>query len=373
MPKIGLFGAIEGVDHNHASSEAGAFNQQHDWLRRVRRQQIAEPATLTLGSPTRSSRHAQASAFLHSRYVKDLVDAKPQTPGSDFFRSWRLSIAGGDSAEAASTKEPGPEIGLLAHRDGFIRMNDLALIAGFLGVSALVGLGYRALMTPTPLQKAPPRRGENQQQTSVPDAATAAALKIDPPEYPEDKLIILSDRGHNPAAAERLVRNIMTVDGCDHDVATTKVAEIDTFHRNAVQRTIWMYFVGIGMASFSAFAAFPLVYSQGLTELTGLSIVSTDVPEPLEVHNMFKVSNWSWGWMEPLTGAASFIALMWQLKKQWADEIGVLDSYHAGKSLAVNGDGVTVLKKYTTYDREALKTFVLTTVNHEEPMMKDID
>eukprot|EP00971_Amphidinium_carterae_P120164 2380573-Amphidinium_carterae.1 len=64
---------------------------------------------------------------------------------------------------------------------------------------------------------------------------------------------------------------------------------------------------------------------------------------------------------------------MWQLKKQWADEIGVLDSYHAGKSLAVNGDGVTVLKKYTTYDREALKTFVLTTVNHEEPMMKDID
>lgn len=152
----------------------------------------------------------------------------------------------------------------------------------------------------------------------VPKPETSDLQPRDFSECDNDILYVMATDGNFGARIERLAREIMRVDGVSWSVARKKV---DTEINAANDHYAWLirapYFIGVVTGLTASITAVPLVFHKPTAAWFCETFVHEDLPEGGldSLDSVWKVGNWTWGWMEPYLGTASFVLLGFQFTR----------------------------------------------------------
>jgi hypothetical protein len=125
-------------------------------------------------------------------------------------------------------------------------------------------------------------------------------------------LYVMSVNGGFGARKERLVREVMRVDNIGWVEARTRVdTEINTVNDRGAWLVRVPYQLGVTGGLLASVSSVPLVFNRDVAEWFNEQFVHEDLPEGgIEtLDTIWKVGNWTWGWMEPYLGTASFVLL----------------------------------------------------------------
>lgn len=128
----------------------------------------------------------------------------------------------------------------------------------------------------------------------------------------DDTLLTLAAIEDHSAREEILKRHIMDVDGVGYDEASKTFDEIARQNMHGYYMVVLPYKIGILSAAFVGIAAIPMVFHLPTIEWFNEFAVTTDHPEARDLETPLEVSIWSWNWMEPPLGTASFLLLCMQ-------------------------------------------------------------
>ena len=91
------------------------------------------------------------------------------------------------------------------------------------------------------------------------------------------------------------------------------------------ERLTWAYKLpyqmGMGVTLFLGLAAIPNVFELNTAIWFCENFVKDDIPDLKELDTTFKVGTWTWQWMEPMIGTASFVLLSFQLIRSHMEKI----------------------------------------------------
>mmetsp|Transcript_3192 Transcript_3192/g.3603 ORF Transcript_3192/g.3603 Transcript_3192/m.3603 type:complete len:257 (+) Transcript_3192:116-886(+) len=127
-----------------------------------------------------------------------------------------------------------------------------------------------------------------------------------------DTVFNLSVHGIHGARRERLVREIMMVDGVDWAPARQKANEMDKANDKGAWLVHLPYHIGVGMGFSGALIAVPLVFHQPTVfwfAKTVVELSDEEIPDPKELETFWQVGSFSWEYMEPMLGTLSFVLL----------------------------------------------------------------
>eukprot|EP00756_Hemistasia_phaeocysticola_P002718 Hpha_TRINITY_DN11845_c0_g1::TRINITY_DN11845_c0_g1_i1::g.1837::m.1837 len=117
-------------------------------------------------------------------------------------------------------------------------------------------------------------------------------------------------RGMHAAHRERLIREIMRVDRCPWETAFKKLGEMDAANERIYWALTGPHRIGICVGVGCGFASLPMVFSKPVAVWFALNFVGeTELPDDLDEMTPFQVGAWTWDWMEPILGTASFVLL----------------------------------------------------------------
>jgi len=179
-----------------------------------------------------------------------------------------------------------------------------------------------------------------------------------------DVLIILAEQGQHEACFERLVRDIMSTDGIDWHEAVKVAKEIQRENRKVLWLVTLPYKVGITVAMTTGIGAIPMVFHPGLAKWFNERFVTTDVPEPKDLETAWEVGAWTWNWMEPVLGTASFTLLALQFTRAQMKNMHLQPYTHWVKSYRAN----RLAELYPQYTEDIVKDFAMT--SSMNPMSK---
>lgn len=134
-------------------------------------------------------------------------------------------------------------------------------------------------------------------------------------EVSNSTLLLLCELNVPAAIEERLVRNVMTVNNIEWPEAKAVVRKIQAAAVANKWLTFFPHQVGIAGALSSAVVCVPMIYHLPTALWFNERYVTTDVPEDKDIESFWEVSSWTWGWMEPALGTASFILLALQFAR----------------------------------------------------------
>lgn len=132
-----------------------------------------------------------------------------------------------------------------------------------------------------------------------------------------DTIATLAISGDAPARRERLIREIMQVDQCSWDDAHDKLIEMDVCN----ERFYWFetapYRIGIVVATLGGVGSALLVFYKPTARFYAEQVVGEEIPEDKDFSSMStnQVGSWTWEWMEPMIGVASFAILCMQFTR----------------------------------------------------------
>lgn len=246
-----------------------------------------------------------------------------------------------------------------------ITVADVALGTGFLFASAVVGaFVFGAFGGRKKMEHRVPQAGDT---TLVPSLELAQAMPTEMYELSNEELLVLSHMGSNDACVERLVREVMRVDHLEWSVARRRVIEIDKFYSTLMTSATFPYMLGIGAAILAGGLAIPFVYCREIAEWTNDTFVHSPAEEPENMKTIWEVSGWSWNWMEPLLGTASFTILCLQLVRAMGSDVDMLAFNERCK--VYNAD--LLADKYPEYNRGIIRAFAKTSNMHRESLLDD--
>jgi len=186
-----------------------------------------------------------------------------------------------------------------------------------------------------------------------PTAKEAAALPYDIDHLPHEVLLIAAINGNHDARQEVLTRNIMAVDGVDWHTAAKTAMEI----KLCAQSGNWLgrlpYQVGFVVATTVGLGSIPLCFHLDTVLAFNDAFVTCDPPEEGDVDTWLEVGSYSWNWMEPPLGQASFGILCAQLATSALLVLG----------FAPNGDWMSnmrarrVVAEYPQYNERVLRDY----------------
>lgn len=142
-------------------------------------------------------------------------------------------------------------------------------------------------------------------------------------------------------------------DNVSYEVATATFTQIEERNRHGLFLVALPYQIGVFTASVAAVAALPLVFHLPTVETFNELAVTMDVPPQSDLQTPLEVGAWSWNWMEPPLGSASFILLCMQYIRGQMVNLGMkpytswIRSYR-GKRLA---------DEFPRYDRKILRSY----------------
>ncbi|KAJ1450756.1 hypothetical protein M885DRAFT_531404 [Pelagophyceae sp. CCMP2097] len=152
---------------------------------------------------------------------------------------------------------------------------------------------------------------------------------------------------------ERLIREIMVVDNIGYDEAAEEMRLM--FRHNSEQSWYLMvpFHAGLGICVISALCSVPFVFNP--TAATGFAALIGATPEePLAAGvGMANVGSWSWPWMEPLIGTASFAILCLQLLRALMLNLAYRPYLDSVQSYRAN----SLADAFPQYDRPIVKDF----------------
>eukprot|EP00928_Gymnodinium_smaydae_P088004 TRINITY_DN72168_c0_g1_i1.p1 TRINITY_DN72168_c0_g1~~TRINITY_DN72168_c0_g1_i1.p1 ORF type:complete len:309 (+),score=54.35 TRINITY_DN72168_c0_g1_i1:124-927(+) len=176
-------------------------------------------------------------------------------------------------------------------------------------------------------------------------------------EYSAETLAILAEHGCREACRERLVRNIMVVDGVEWFAASGVVDEIIEKNRRLLWLATAPQQVGIIGGIAAGFGCIPFIFYFPWVNWFNKHYVTADLPPPQDLETMYEIGTWSWGWMEPILGTASFTLLCLQFVRSQMMNIQLspyTDSLQEGRA-------ARLIATYPQYDAEILADFVRAT------------
>jgi len=168
-----------------------------------------------------------------------------------------------------------------------------------------------------------------------------------------EQIIQLCVEGSHQARREALVRNVMTIDNIEHDDAVKVVSKISEENRKLMYLEYLPYHTGIAAASIFGAFSFPMIFSKDVVLWFNEGYVTADVPGKEDLETILEVGSFSWSWMEPIIGQASFIFLVLQFMRSQAINLGLKP--YGDKILGVRSQ--RMIKKYPQYDPIFLEWF----------------
>ena len=142
-------------------------------------------------------------------------------------------------------------------------------------------------------------------------------------DYSNHVLLMLSAHGDDQAIRERMVRDVMKVDSVDHLEAETKVQEIEQAAKSGLAMSRLPYRVGIAAALVAGFGSIPMCFDLHTVLWFNEQYVTMDVEDAKNLETWLEVGSWSWNWMEPPLGQASFFLLCLQYSRDQMKNIGM--------------------------------------------------
>eukprot|EP00931_Biecheleriopsis_adriatica_P049679 TRINITY_DN28741_c0_g1_i1.p1 TRINITY_DN28741_c0_g1~~TRINITY_DN28741_c0_g1_i1.p1 ORF type:complete len:318 (+),score=57.82 TRINITY_DN28741_c0_g1_i1:115-1068(+) len=131
-------------------------------------------------------------------------------------------------------------------------------------------------------------------------------------------LFELAVQGSHSANKERLIREIMAVDGLSWEEAHDRLEDMDEFNEQYYWLQTLPYRVAIFAAVIAACTGTAMVFYGPVAELYGTNVAKEELPDSFkEVSEMTtnQIGTWTWSWMEPMIGTASFVILCSQVAR----------------------------------------------------------
>lgn len=182
-----------------------------------------------------------------------------------------------------------------------------------------------------------------------------------------EQILQLCVEGRYEARREALVRNIMAVDDIEHEEACQKVLEIAEENRKMMHWEYSPYHMGIFAALVSGGLSFPLIFDKQTVLWFNRHFVTAEVPDAADLETIWEVGSWSWGWMEPVIGQASFVLLVLQFARSQAMKLGMKPYGDA----MLSWRSKRLVKKYPQYDAMFVEWFAESEAIYGSHKMKE--
>ena len=174
-------------------------------------------------------------------------------------------------------------------------------------------------------------------------------------EMPNDMLMQLGALGEHEANKERLRREIMAVDNVDWNAAGPKLLEMEIANKNGMGIATFPYKLGVFIAMVTGIGSIPMVFDLELAIWFNELYVTTDVPPPADLETWLETGAWTWTWMEPVLGTASFTLLGFQFAR--AQMLNMRLKPYSDFMLHRRADNLYAL--YPEYDEKIVKEFAI--------------
>jgi len=114
------------------------------------------------------------------------------------------------------------------------------------------------------------------------------------------------------------------------------------------------YFVGIGTTLTIGGLAVPFVFDKSTAIWFCENYVKQEIPtDPAELDTWYKVGTFTWSWMEPMIGTASFVLLSFQLVRNHMQRIDLKPFGRYLESQRANA----LCKRFPQYEREIVRDY----------------
>lgn len=161
-----------------------------------------------------------------------------------------------------------------------------------------------------------------------------------------EQILQLCVEGSHEARREALIRDVMSVDEIEYDDAETVVSRIARENRKYMHFEYLPYQTGIGIAAIGGVVSFPMLFDIDTVLWFNEKYVTAEVPGDADLQTWLEVGSFSWSWMEPLIGQASFIFLVLQYLRGQAVNLGLKPYGHL--ILSIRAD--RMIKTFPQYD-----------------------
>lgn len=193
-----------------------------------------------------------------------------------------------------------------------------------------------------------------QQQQGKPTIASAKQQKTELWELDNITLLLLArDPEAHDVHQERLIRDIMATDGIEYNSASLIMKDI--FQSNQVNPLFLLpYDITFVVFGVAAFACVPLVFQYDTATTFAESVHATlDTADIPTVHSFANVGAWTWTWMEPMIGTASFAILCLQLARTTMKKLEFRPYHHSLQSKRANN----LASNYPRFTKSIVKDF----------------
>lgn len=189
-----------------------------------------------------------------------------------------------------------------------------------------------------------------------PSVQTAMLQPTHVSEMGHSTLAHLALQGNHFAHRERLIREVMSVDNISWDEAHQIIEEMDKYKERYYWFVTMPFRVGIVAATFLSIASCLLVFHPPTAHWYGVNIAGEELPDDkkhVDDMTINQVGSWTWNWMEPMIGTASFVLLCAQfmrgqfLKLQMKTFLEMMESRKA----------TALARKFHQYDKSMVRTW----------------
>ena len=168
-----------------------------------------------------------------------------------------------------------------------------------------------------------PSIGAIQSGIQEPNLAVARDMGKSFSEMENEPLQIIAEMGNHKARSEVLRRHIMSVDLVGYETACHTFDAIAKKNQEGMFLVTLPYKIGIFAALAGGVFAVPMVFEVGLAKWFNEAYVTMEVPPPSDLDTALETGAWTWNWMEPVLGTASFSLLAFQFARQQFLHLGI--------------------------------------------------
>lgn len=176
-----------------------------------------------------------------------------------------------------------------------------------------------------------------------------------------EPLLVIAEMGNHKAREEVLTRHIMTVDKVDYHDARDVLQKIAAKNREGLTLDTLPYKTAMVIAIVTGFGAIPMVFDIDVAMWFNEKFVTMEIPPPDDLDTQLETGAWTWNWMEPVLGTASYTLLCMQVARQNMQHLG-MKPY---SSRLIERRARLLCQEFPRYGKKILHSFVET-----DPMVR---
>eukprot|EP00613_Pedinella_sp_CCMP2098_P026997 CAMPEP_0171698270 /NCGR_PEP_ID=MMETSP0991-20121206/9271_1 /TAXON_ID=483369 /ORGANISM="non described non described, Strain CCMP2098" /LENGTH=266 /DNA_ID=CAMNT_0012287131 /DNA_START=98 /DNA_END=898 /DNA_ORIENTATION=- len=173
-------------------------------------------------------------------------------------------------------------------------------------------------------------------------------------EFDDVALAVMASQGVHGAFKERMLREVMRCDEVSYGEAYLVLGRMNKENERLMLLCKSPYLLGIGSTLALGVGAIPNVFHKDTAIWFCTNFVKEEIPtDPEVLDTCFKVGTWTWSWMEPMIGTASFVLLAFQLVRSHMQKIDLKPFGRRLESLRAN----RLTRLFPEYEREIVRDY----------------